>query len=290
MLESEVELVETLYLENEHLRVGILPLGGNLTSVFDKDRDKELMWQGDPAYWKYQDVVIFPLIGLPSGGYEAKGKTYQFRLAHGVARWETFAVESHTATELILSLTSNEETMQRYPYPFKLRLCYTLEQKKYTLRYEVSSLTDERIPYQIGAHAGFSTGGDEVVVKFDNAPPIYQYPYDGFVQYPAKLLAENGRLVLNSRVYDREKSLVLPTDQMTGCVVSRADGIKLHYTWKDATTLTIWGFAQGGQFLCVEPWWGICESRNTAREITAKEQIFFAGKEKRIHTYSCEVV
>lgn len=279
-----------LNIENEHLCVSVSPEGGNLTSVFDKDRDIELLWPGDPETWKYQDVVIFPLIGMPDGGYEAKGGTYQFRWAHGVARWETFTVERHTTDELVLTLVSNEETLRRYPYEFRLRLRYVLRGKKFTLTYGVSSLTAEEIPYQVGAHAGFRTEGDEVVVDFDNARPVYQYPYNKFLQYPARLLAGDGHLVLNQEVYNRENSLVLKADQTTGCTVTRPDGVRLHYTWENASTLTIWGFSKGGRFLCVEPWWGICESRDTAREITRKEQIFFAGPEERTHTYSCEIV
>ena len=276
-------------IENEFLRVSVSQQGGNLTSVFDKQQGKELLWQGNPDTWKYQDVVIFPLIGMPSGGYEAKGATYQFRWAHGVARWEDFTVERQTTDELVLVLTSNEETLSRYPYEFRLRLYYKLEGKKYTLTYGVSSLTDEPIPYQIGAHAGFSTAGDEVTVDFDGGQPVYQYPYCSVVQYPPRLLAKDGHLVLNKEVYERENSLVLPADGTTGCVVTRADGLRLHYTWQDATTLTIWGFSRGGRFLCVEPWWGICASRDTPREITRKEQIFFAGQEEKRHTYSCEI-
>lgn len=278
-----------LAIENDSLRVEVAQTGGSLVSVYDKARKKELLWQGDPDLWRFQDVVIFPLVGKLTNGYEVDGKTYTFRMPHGVARWETFEVEEHSAGRLVLRLESNEETLSRYPFRFRLRLIYQLERKKYSLTYAVSNTEDGPMPYQVGTHAGFQTAGKTVRVEFDQDAPLHNLPFDGILHRPAEQLSPNGTLELSREVYDEKHSLVLE-HPCAGCTVTRGDGVKLRYRWDDAPYVTLWGFPKGGEFLCVEPWWGVCEGANTPREIGKKEHIYFAGKEEQRHTYSCEIL
>ena len=276
-------------IENEVLRVEVAQTGGSLVSVYDKERGMELLWQGDPESWRFQDVVIFPLIGNPTNGYEVDGKTYHFRMPHGVARWETFVVEEHSAERLVLRLESNEETLDRYPFHFRLRLIYRLEGKKYSLTYAVSNTEERPMPYQVGAHAGFQTAGKSVKVEFDQDVPLYHLAFDGLLRRPAQQLSPNGILELSKAVYDEKMSLVLD-HPCTGCTVTREDGVKLRYRWDDAPHVTVWGFSNGGEFLCVEPWWGVCEGEDTPRELAKKEEMRFAGIKEQYHTYSCEIL
>lgn len=279
-----------LSIESDCLRVTVTRAGGNLVSVWDKRRAMELLWQPDPQAWRFQDVVIFPLIGLPAHGYDVLGNTYQFQMPHGVARWETFEVDEHSGDRLVLRLESNEETLRRYPFRFRLRMIYQLSGNRLSITYGVTSTEGEKMPYQVGAHAGFQTGGDEVSVRFEGGAKVYHYPYDGVIHRPPRLLAEDGCLVLDRKVFDEKKSLVLPRPDCDRCTVQRPDGIQLRYDLGDAPSLTIWGFANGGRFLCVEPWWGICEGESTPRELEQKEQMFFAAREEVCHTYAVEVL
>lgn len=277
-------------IENEKLSLTVDQVGGSLVSVFDKERNKELLWQGNPEFWKFQDVVIFPLIGNPEGGYDVDGKTYSFRIAHGVARWEKYEIEEHSENRLVLRLESNEETLSRYPFHFRLRLIYELTDKKFTLTYAVSNTAGEHMPYQVGAHAGFNTEGKTVVVEFDKKAPVYHFPFDGKIHRPTKLLTEDGRIELSKEVFEKEPTLVLDKPAVNGCTVIREDGLKFHYEWSDVPDMALWGFANGGEFLCVEPWWGIGAGDDTPRELAEKENMYFADEEENLHFYSCEII
>lgn len=281
--------METFKLENDNLSIQIAQIGGNLCSVFDKKRNKELLWPGDPNSWRFQDVVIFPLMGQPDGGYEAKGDTYSFTLAHGVARHERYTEVARTQDSVTIELCSNAETRSHYPYEFRLRLTYRLQGKGYSLTYSVSSLTDEKIPFQVGAHAGFRTEGDFVEIAFDGELPVKNYPYDGKMHETPKVLTENGRMELNRGVFDKEMSLILNAEKLRGCCVTRGDGVKLRYDFGGAPRVTVWGFFTGSHFCCVEPWWGVCESYSSPREITKKELMYFAGREPQSFTYSVSI-
>lgn len=50
-------------LENERLYVEIAELGAEVTRIYDKKKGNELLWEGDPAYWKRHSPVLFPNVG-----------------------------------------------------------------------------------------------------------------------------------------------------------------------------------------------------------------------------------
>lgn len=38
-------------LENDFLKVAIDDHGAELVSIYDKEKDREVIWQGDPRFW-----------------------------------------------------------------------------------------------------------------------------------------------------------------------------------------------------------------------------------------------
>lgn len=56
------ELTVTIELKNEYLTVQFKTLGGQLTSIKDKD-GLEYLWQADPEYWNGQAPILFPICG-----------------------------------------------------------------------------------------------------------------------------------------------------------------------------------------------------------------------------------
>lgn len=45
-------------MENDRLVVTIDDLGAELVSIYDKKYSRELIWQGDPAWWKRQAPIL----------------------------------------------------------------------------------------------------------------------------------------------------------------------------------------------------------------------------------------
>ncbi|MEE1337833.1 MAG: aldose 1-epimerase family protein, partial [Muribaculaceae bacterium] len=50
-------------LENDFIKICVNLHGAELTSIFNKLTNEEMLWQGDPAYWKRQSPVLFPIVG-----------------------------------------------------------------------------------------------------------------------------------------------------------------------------------------------------------------------------------
>ena len=53
----------TYTIENEKLSVTIAAHGAELSSIYDKENDRELVWQADPTFWNRHAPVLFPNVG-----------------------------------------------------------------------------------------------------------------------------------------------------------------------------------------------------------------------------------
>ena len=47
-------------IENDFLKVTIDDHGAELVSIYDKEKDREVIWQGDPKFWGRHAPVLFP--------------------------------------------------------------------------------------------------------------------------------------------------------------------------------------------------------------------------------------
>ena len=50
-------------LENERFCVEIAELGAELTRIYDRKTETDILWEGDPVYWKRHSPVLFPNVG-----------------------------------------------------------------------------------------------------------------------------------------------------------------------------------------------------------------------------------
>ena len=64
-------------IENDFLRVTVSDAGAELISVFDKEKDAERIWIGDPAVWNRPAPILFPFVGkVMDGKYRIADKEY----------------------------------------------------------------------------------------------------------------------------------------------------------------------------------------------------------------------
>ena len=52
-------------IENDFLKVTIDDHGAELVSIYDKEKDREVIWQGDPKFWGRHAPVLFPNVQQP---------------------------------------------------------------------------------------------------------------------------------------------------------------------------------------------------------------------------------
>ena len=146
-------------LKNDDLEVQCKTFGGELSSVRNKE-GIEYLWQGDPEYWSGQAPVLFPICGSVRNGqvqYHLKDGVKTGQLPRqGLIRKREFALKEQTDHRLVFEITSNDESLQNYPYHFRVEIAYELKGKEITITYRVQNLeSDQVMPYFIGGHPAF---------------------------------------------------------------------------------------------------------------------------------------
>jgi hypothetical protein len=144
------------------LKIGLSSI--NLTSIFDKRINEELLYQKDERSWMGQDVVIFPVVGrLKSGSYLYDDKEY-FMKNHGLIRYNNLDVISHEKDKVILGFKYNTETLLSYPFKFYFEISYYLNNDSLEIEYRVVNL-DNKVIYSPNFNGfGIVKGNCNVVI------------------------------------------------------------------------------------------------------------------------------
>lgn len=130
-------------LENDQLRVKIADHGAELSEIYDKTNDRQVLWNADPAYWKRHAPVLFPNVGryyedhcLINGNSYTSGQ-------HGFARDMEFTCTDKTDTSVTHLLESTAETQKIWPYAFQLSITHTLNGRDLTVSWKVVNKDQE---------------------------------------------------------------------------------------------------------------------------------------------------
>lgn len=256
-------------LENDILKIAVDTHGAELSSIFNKKENKEMLWQGDSKYWGRKSPVLFPVVGKYRNcktSYE--GREYTLG-QHGFARDSEFALIEKTENKISFELTSSEETLAKYPFKFRLVCSFELENDKITVGWNVKNTDEKEIYFSIGAHPAFYCKKGKTLltmnsknIKYNllNSEGLYtEFQYDVEPSF-----------ILDEKVFDND-ALVIENSGVTE--VALADNNKKYLTVKfDAPLFGIWSPAKkNAPFVCIEPWYGRCDAENFDGDITERE-------------------
>lgn len=250
-------------------RAEICPERGGILLSFQSKGTELLYLDRDSFYDKEKNIrggnpILFPICGqLPENTYSWNGKTYAMT-NHGLARSRKWIVEdsgTEPCSYLKLSLSSSPETLQHYPFDFKLTYTYSLCSGKLTITQTIANTSwgsPLAEPLKMPVHTGF-------------------HPY---FKVTSKMLCHD---IKSHNYYDyndaRTKILVSPYDagDKTEAVVVSSDNQE-RITFYDACQpdlriqmeyspqykyIMLWSVPDCN-FICVEPW-------------TARNQEFLRG-------------
>ena len=117
-------------LENEFLLVEIAAQGAEVTRIFNKKDETDVLWEGNPVFWCRHSPLLFPYVGKT---YQNKlwidGKQYDTE-KHGFARTSLFDCVAESENSVTYMLKDSEETKKMFPYAFELYVTYTLEENR----------------------------------------------------------------------------------------------------------------------------------------------------------------
>jgi galactose mutarotase-like enzyme len=266
---------------NDTIAIEVAIKGAELQSIYNKQNGLQYLWSGDPAYWGKHSPVLFPIVGeLKNKSYLHKGKAYELS-RHGFARDMNFEVTEEDGSSITLSLESSEQTLQVYPFPFKLSITYLLRGNILEIQFLVLNTGEEKMFFSLGGHPAFKiplvdgTAFEDYQLVFEEKESVGRWPItpEGLLETnPVPLLQNQDVLPLKKELFTSD-AIVLKGLRSKSVSIKSAKtthGVKVDFD--NFPYLGIWE-TKGGDFVCIEPWCGIADSVDATGNIAEKEGI-----------------
>ncbi|HJY12068.1 MAG TPA: aldose 1-epimerase family protein, partial [Flavobacterium sp.] len=260
-------------ISNSILKASIKNAGAELFSL--KSQDKEFIWEGNPAFWGKHSPVLFPIVGtLKNNTYTVFGQEYQLP-RHGFARDMEFLLINKTENSATFSLSSNPETLKKYPFEFELQLIYTLQVRTLDIEYKVINKNGTKMPFSIGAHPAIALpqNFENYSLKFEKEEVLqFSLLENDLVSNKTQILETKGNSVaLNYKLFEND-ALVFKTLESNSLTILENSKPYLKVDFEDFPSLGIWTKEQA-PFICIEPWFGYSDTPGNAGDLFEKEGI-----------------
>lgn len=282
-----------IFLENEQLHISFASKGAELQSLKSKKNNINYLWNGNPDYWGKFSPVLFPIVGgLKNNTYYFQEKEYHLS-RHGFARDKDFQVNHPSATEVVFTLTEDEETLKVYPFRFVLRLRYKLAGNSLSCTYEVLNPADQHpLLFSLGAHPAFAVLTTDALSYSDyylqfnkDSALVYHKVKDDLIDSETAVIElPDGILPLKHELF-YDDAIVLKTLKSDCITLSNHKTTQgIHFRFKDFPFFGIWA-AKNADFVCLEPWCGIADGTDHQQQLENKEGIIALSPDE---TFTCQ--
>jgi len=276
-------------LKNDKLVAKVAAKGAELVSVV-KD-EKPRLWDANPEFWGRTSPVLFPIVGaVAEGKYFVSGKEFQMG-QHGLARDLEFEVVEQNEQKIWLSLVSTNETRKKYPFDFELLIGYELDRETVTVKWEVKNTGTAQMPFSIGAHPAFATEPSlaDYVLQMGQKKGIESYAFNndsGLVDLAigkVQITEESSLLPLSKELFERYPTLILEGESEIS-LRSKVSEMEVRVNFEGFPYVGIWAPINGqnevAPFVCIEPWYGMADTKLEPGELRDKKgiQLLDAGK------------
>lgn len=270
-------------LKNDVLTVEVSEHGAELHSI--RKGATEYLWQADPKFWARHSPVLFPIVGsVWDKLYRVDGKVYELG-QHGFARDMDFVKVEGNDTEVFYRLESNDETLKKYPWPFRLEIGYKLKGNAIEVIWRVYNPGTEEMYFQIGAHPAFyypdydPETDERGYFSFDRSEGLEcirimeKGCVDAVTKYPLEI-PQDGLLPLRKDTFDVIDTIMLQDSQIGRVTLHRNDGtpwLSLRFT---APVVGLWSPpTKNAPFICIEPWYGRCDRAGYTGDYRQKDWV-----------------
>lgn len=266
-------------LKNDFLTIEADTHGAELCSI--KHGGTEYLWQADPQFWARHSPVLFPIVGkVWENIYRVNGKEYSLP-QHGFARDMEFSPARQTEDEIWFMLEDSPETLEKYPFRFRLEIGYRLSGRKVEVMWKVTNTGTDTMYFQIGAHPAFyfpdfrpetsgrgyfhfdgKTGMEYILVKEKGCA-------DTGARY--RLEMDGEYLPLDIRTFDND-ALIIDNSQVRKVTLCKQDRTPWLSMGFDAPLVGLWSPpGKNAPFVCIEPWYGRCDRIGYTGDISGRD-------------------
>lgn len=282
------------HLYNKHLMATISAEGAEIVSLRDRQSNQEYCWQADPAYWDGHAPILFPIVGgmwdgvcriqqreyaIPKHGFVRK-RTWS--LLEAPARADQLGEESQTLT---FTVENTEAELEIFPWPYRLAVSYKLVGR--TLRVDMkveNRSTNSTMYFQMGGHPSlqlpdWKPEGQTVqgYLRFEGRPiDMLRATTQGCTQPQrvpvpwsddhntsaalARHQPYNALVPISVDTFANE-ALIFDRQQLSAVEVLNLQHRRIARFTSSAPVWLIWSpQGQHAPFVCVEPWYGLCDS------------------------------
>ena len=263
-------------ISNKELSVSIDSLGAEVFSIVRNIDGREYLHTKDDVYWNRVSPVLFPFVGSNMNDeYTYNGKKYRMCI-HGFARDCEFTPVGIEEDSISFSLESDEKSLEIYPFEFRLTISYKLVGNTLDVNWNVENLTDGEMYYSIGGHPAFLVPQENFYIRLNKKPEkitgiVGRYADDslnvvGNVSFDENYIrVEDGLFRNDALVFENYE-----ISEIAFCE-NKDPYVTVNFT---SPAAGIWApDKKGCPFVCIEPWYGRCDSVDFAGHLEDKKWI-----------------
>ena len=302
-------------ISNGIITIRVAEHGAELSSLVLNATGREYLWQADPTFWKRHSPVLFPIVGsvwngeyrsaVPGAAADAEPQTYKL-CQHGFARDMDFKLlsdqpDAEGNPQLMFVLESNDETLLKYPYMFRLEIGYRLVGRAVEVIWRVINPDKaNEMKFQIGAHPAFYwplLSNEDIVAGVTRQNEVLAQSVDrGYFKLGDEAVTLRKSIITEKGCVDPAQSALVQVDK-DGClplttssfdrdalifehgqtpIVTLCDNNRKPYlTLKsEAPLMGLWSPpGKNAPFVCIEPWYGRCDRVNYTGTYEEKDWI-----------------
>lgn len=259
-------------LQNDNLIVESKSFGAELTRIYSKQNNKDILWCGDEKYWGRRSPILFPIVGrLKENKTLIEDNIYSMG-QHGFARDMDFKVIETSKDYVVYLLTSNDNTKKFYPYDFNLSIKYTLIDNSIRIDWIVENTDSRDIYFSIGAHPAFNIPTskhksiNDYYLKFNYKDKVNKINLNGPFHDESFEVENLDKLQLSPELFINDALIYTDIDSIS--IFNNEDKEEINVEFSEFPLVGIWSpyYSEDNTiapFICIEPWYGLCDNINS---------------------------
>jgi len=288
--------LQTFTLQNDYLKVIAKKNGAELISIKLLEDNTEYLWQGDTITWSDHAIVQFPIIGnLKNDGYQFNKLAYKM-MSHGFARISDFKVIEKSNTKMVFQLKSSATTKEFYPFEFTFRVTYLLDKKSIKVTFDVLNEDKEEMYFSLGYHPGFNCplkigeNMEDYYLEFSEIESANRLLMkDNLIDsVQTNYLSETNKINLNKSIFQEDAIILKDIKSTSLSLKNKLNDKSIKVDFGEVPYLGIWSPKRFGDFVCIEPWFGIPDKKNASGNLKEKEGVIELPQ-KSSYNWECTI-
>ena len=243
--------------------------GAELTSI--KYNGEEKLHDGVND-WQRHAPILFPIVGKFKNGESIIENKICKMSQHGFARDMDF----EKIGENSYLLKYNDETLEKYPYKFELKVFYEISDNSVKTNYEVKNVDNKEIKFGLGAHPAYKCNYEKCELEFErDEDDVKAYLLDqGLVKTEPEdstKIINGNKIVLNEKTFENDAIIFKGLKSNKVCLKENGKKV-LEFDFSDFPILAIWS-KLNAKFLCIEPWFNTADKIDSDGVFENKENI-----------------